>query len=82
MDIILIILIGGLAGWIASKIYRGSGYGIFGSIVIGILGSFLGFWLFDELDFHISDGIIGTLIAGIVGALLILVILNLIRRSR
>ena len=46
MDIILFLLLGALAGWIAGKIMKGSGFGLIGNIVVGVIGAFIGGFLF------------------------------------
>ena len=45
MEILVILLIGALAGWLGSVIFKGSGLGLIGNIIVGILGSFVGYWL-------------------------------------
>jgi len=60
---------------------KGSGFGLVGDLVVGVIGSFIGVWLFGLL--HISaGGIIGLLIASVVGALLLLYLVRIVRRSR
>jgi len=49
MEIIVILIIGGAAGWLGSMIYTGSGLGILGNIVVGIIGSMVGYWLLGKL---------------------------------
>ena len=70
--------IGILAGFLAGKIWKGSGFGVVGDLIIGVVGSFIGVWVFGLL--HISSsGILGLLIAAIVGALILLYIIRLIK---
>lgn len=82
MEIIIILIIGGAAGWLGSMIYKGSGLGIFGNIAVGILGSYVGYWLFGKLDIHLGTGWIGTILTGASGAIIILFLLNLLFRRR
>jgi uncharacterized membrane protein YeaQ/YmgE (transglycosylase-associated protein family) len=82
MEILVIILIGAIAGWLGSVIYKGSGLGIIGNIVVGILGSFVGYWLLGQLGIHLGTGWIGAILTGAIGAIIILVILNLLFRRR
>jgi len=82
MEIIVILLIGGAAGWLGSMIYKGSGMGILGNIVVGIIGSFVGYWLLGKLGVNLGTGWIGAILTGAVGAIVILLLLNLIIRKR
>lgn len=82
MEILVIILIGAIAGWLGGVIYKGSGFGIIGNIVVGILGSFVGYWLLGQLGIHLGSGWIGAILTGAIGAIIILVILNLLFKRR
>ena len=82
MEIIVTLLIGALAGWLGSVIYKGSGLGLLGNIVVGIIGSFVGYWLLGKLGIHLGTGWIGAILTGALGAIVILVLLNLIFRRR
>lgn len=62
-------------------IYRGSGLGIIGNIAIGILGSFVGYWLLGKLGISLGTGWIGAILTGAVGAILILLVVNLISKK-
>jgi len=77
-SILVIILVGALAGWLGSMIFKGSGLGLIGNIVVGILGSFVGSWLLGKLGVNLGAGWIGSILTGALGALVILVLLNLI----
>jgi uncharacterized membrane protein YeaQ/YmgE (transglycosylase-associated protein family) len=80
MEHLLIFLgIGILAGFLAGKIWKGSGFGLVGDLIVGVVGSFIGVWVLSL--FHISSsGILGLLVAAIVGALILLYIIRLIKR--
>jgi uncharacterized membrane protein YeaQ/YmgE (transglycosylase-associated protein family) len=76
--ILVWIIVGLVAGVLASMVV-GSGYGIIGDIVIGIVGAFVGGWLFRQLGWHSPfGGIAGTIVVAFVGACLLLLILRLI----
>ncbi len=77
--ILILLFIGLVAGWLAGLIWKGGGFGLLWNLVIGVAGSFIGGFIFRLLgiSFH---GIIGSIIAALVGALLLLVIVNAIRR--
>ena len=79
MGIIWFILIGMVAGWLAGQIMKGSGFGVIGDIVVGILGAILGGLLFNALQLP-WGGLVGSLIVATIGAILLIFILRLIRR--
>ena len=80
MEILVILLIGGLAGWLGSTIYQGSGLGLLGNIVVGIIGSFVGYWLLGKLGVHLGTGWVGAILTGAIGAIVILILINLVVR--
>jgi uncharacterized membrane protein YeaQ/YmgE (transglycosylase-associated protein family) len=78
---LLWVAIGLIAGWLASAVV-GGGYGVVGDIVVGVVGAFLGGWLFQAL--HIASpfaGLPGTIFIAFIGAVVLLLVLRLIRRS-
>lgn len=75
-------IIGLIAGWLASAVV-GGGYGVLGDIIVGIVGAFLGGWLFRALGVSRPEGgIVGTIIVAFVGAVVLLLLLRLIHRGR
>lgn len=82
MEIIGTIIIGALAGWLGSMVFKGSGLGLLWNIIIGIFGGFVGYWLFGVLNISLGDGWIGAILTGAIGALLILFVLNLILKKK
>jgi uncharacterized membrane protein YeaQ/YmgE (transglycosylase-associated protein family) len=78
MEIIVILIIGAVAGWLGSTIYKGSGLGLIGNIVVGIVGSFVGYWALGKLGINLGTGWIGAILTGAIGAIIILILLNLI----
>jgi len=78
MEIVVILLIGAAAGWLGSMIFKGSGLGLIGNIVVGIVGGVLGYWILGKLGVSLGDGWIGVILTGALGAIVILAILNLI----
>lgn len=80
MDLLTWIIVGLVAGVLASLVAGGSGYGIIGDIVIGVVGAFIGGWLFGAL--HIASpisGLAGTIFVAFIGAVVLLVVLRVIR---
>jgi uncharacterized membrane protein YeaQ/YmgE (transglycosylase-associated protein family) len=81
--ILVIVLIGAAAGWLGSFLFTGSGLGLFGNIIVGILGSFVGSWLLKELKISIGGGVIvNAIITGAIGALVILFLISLVYRKK
>jgi uncharacterized membrane protein YeaQ/YmgE (transglycosylase-associated protein family) len=81
MEIVVILIIGAVAGWLGSKLYKGSGLGIFGNIAFGIIGGFVGYWLLGKMHVSLGAGWIGVILTGALGAFLLLVLLNLLFRK-
>jgi len=79
-SIIVWIIIGGVAGWLAGLIVKGSGYGLIGDIIVGIVGAFIGGWLAGALGISIGGGLISSIIVAVVGAVILLFALRLIKR--
>ena len=82
MEILVTLIIGAAAGWLGSMIYKGGGLGILGNIVVGIIGSFVGYWLLGKLGVSLGTGWVGAILTGAIGAIIILVILNLLFKKR
>ncbi|HET8940848.1 MAG TPA: GlsB/YeaQ/YmgE family stress response membrane protein [Rudaea sp.] len=78
--IIIFLIVGGIAGWLAGLVVRGRGLGIVGNIVVGIVGAFISGWLLPGLNLGLT-GIIGSIIYAAIGAIILLVIIMLIRRT-
>ena len=75
MSIIWFLIIGVLAGWIAGELTRGSGFGLLGNLIVGIVGALLGGFLFDILDIG-PYGLLGQLLMSVIGAVSFLFILS------
>ncbi len=80
MSFIYFIIIGGIAGWLAGKIMKGGGFGLVMNIVLGIIGSMVGGWVFNFLGLSTDGGTIGSLVTALVGAVLILYVARLIKK--
>jgi uncharacterized membrane protein YeaQ/YmgE (transglycosylase-associated protein family) len=80
-SLIVILIVGIVAGWLAGQIMRGSGFGLIGDLVVGIIGAFIGTWLWDVLHLPtIGNFWINAIVIATAGALVLLLILRLIRR--
>jgi uncharacterized membrane protein YeaQ/YmgE (transglycosylase-associated protein family) len=74
------LVIGAVAGWLAGVIMKGYGFGLVGNVVVGILGSVIGGWLFGTLFVGAPGGIGGAIIGATTGAVILLFLLRLVRR--
>lgn len=74
-----VILIGILAGFLAGKLMRGKGFGLLVDLLLGIVGSFVGSWVFVKLGIATSGGFVGQLLVSLVGALILLFLVRLVR---
>jgi len=79
--IIIILIVGAVAGWLAGLIVRGMGFGLIGNIIVGIVGAFIAGWLLPRVGIAIGGGMIASIINATIGAVVLLVILGLIRRG-
>jgi uncharacterized membrane protein YeaQ/YmgE (transglycosylase-associated protein family) len=80
MSLIIFLIIGAVAGWLAGLIVRGIGFGLIGNIVVGIVGAFIAGWLLPKLNIYIGGDILANIINATIGAVILLVIIGLIRR--
>ena len=82
MDILTWLIVGLVAGVLASFVV-GGGFGLLGDIVIGIIGAFVGGWIFRQMGWGApGGGLVGTIFVAFIGAVVLLLILRLIRRAR
>ena len=79
--LVIWLLIGAIAGWLAGQIMSGGGFGLVGDIIVGIIGAFIAGALFPRLGFALGGGVVGTIIAAAIGACLLLFVVRLVRRG-
>lgn len=79
-QLIVWIVVGGIAGILADVAVRGIGLSLGEAILVGIIGAFLGGWLFGELGIRVGEGIVGTIVAAFVGAVILLFLIRTLRR--
>jgi len=78
--ILVIVIVGALAGWLAGLIVKGYGFGLLGNIVVGIVGAFIAGLLFPRLGFSLGSGIAGGVLHATVGAVILLLLIKVIKR--
>jgi uncharacterized membrane protein YeaQ/YmgE (transglycosylase-associated protein family) len=79
MGILYWLIVGGIAGWLAGKVARGRSFGLLGNILIGLVGAVVGGYAFDVLGLSAS-GTIGNIIVAFVGGVILVAVVNVIRR--
>jgi len=80
MNILWFFIIGIVAGWLAGQLMKGGGYGLIGDLVIGVIGAFIGGWLFGALGVR-AGGLIGSLITATIGAMILVFLVRLIKKA-
>ena len=80
--LIIILIVGAIAGWLAGQVMRGTGFGLMWDIIIGLAGALIGGWLLPRLGIFIGGGIIAAIINATIGAVILLAIITLVRRMR
>jgi uncharacterized membrane protein YeaQ/YmgE (transglycosylase-associated protein family) len=79
--VVIWLVIGAIAGWLAGLIVKGYGFGLVGNIVVGIVGAVLAGWLLPRLGFVFIGGIAAAIINAVIGAVILLLIIGLFKRG-
>ncbi|MGY3427156.1 putative membrane protein YeaQ/YmgE (transglycosylase-associated protein family) [Bradyrhizobium sp. F1.13.4] len=77
--LLVILFVGLVAGWLAGKVVRGTGFGIIGDIVVGIAGALVASFLFPKLGIRIGTGLISEIVYSAIGAVILLLVVRLVR---
>ena len=81
MGLIVFLIVGAIAGWLAGQVMKGGGYGLIGDIVVGILGAIVAGFLFPSLGIMLGAGVIGQIISAAIGACILLFVFRLVKRA-
>ena len=81
MDIVYLVLVGIAAGWLAGQVTKGGGFGLVGDLIIGVIGAFVGGFLFNALGVSAGANTLGSLITATVGAIVLLVVLRVVKKA-
>lgn len=79
-SLIVFLIIGAIAGWLAGLIVKGFGFGLLGNIVVGIVGALVAGFLFPRFGFAIGGGIVASIINATIGAVILLLLVKVLRR--
>ncbi len=77
-SLLVIIVVGIVAGWLAGRVMAGGGFGLIGDLLVGLVGAFIGDWLLPRLGVHLGVGIVGLIFNAFIGAVVLLLILRLV----
>lgn len=78
-SLLVILFVGLVAGWLAGKIVRGTGFGIIGDILVGIAGALVANFLLPKLGIHLGSGLVSEIIHSLIGAIVLLLVVRLVR---
>jgi len=79
-SLLVILIIGAIAGWLAGVVMKGGGFGLLGDIVVGIIGAFVGYFVLGKLGISLGVGWIGSIVTAMIGAIIVLALVRLLRR--
>ncbi len=77
-SLLVILLVGLVAGWLAGKIVRGAGFGLIGDLVVGIVGALIASWLLPRLGINLGVGLVREIVNATIGAIILLIVLRLV----
>jgi uncharacterized membrane protein YeaQ/YmgE (transglycosylase-associated protein family) len=78
-SIIVFLIVGAIAGWLAGVIVKGFGFGLLGNIVVGIVGAFIAGWLFPQLGWGVGGGFLWAILHATIGAVILHIIIRIVR---
>ena len=81
MSLLLFLVVGIVAGWLAGVLVQGGGFGLVGDLVVGVVGAFLGGFLFSTFGASAGGGLLGSIIVATVGAVVLLFLVRLVKRA-
>ena len=78
--LVIWLIVGAVAGWLAGMLVKGGGYGLIGDIIVGVVGGLIAGWLLPQIGIGTGGGIVGSIISALIGAVILLIVLRLIKR--
>ncbi|WPD20725.1 MAG: GlsB/YeaQ/YmgE family stress response membrane protein [Candidatus Electrothrix aestuarii] len=79
-QLLIMLGLGALAGWLAGKIIKGGGSGLIVNMIVGIIGSVIGGWTFGKLGISVGNDLVGALVTSVVGAIILLFVVGLVKK--
>ena len=80
-SLLVFLIIGAIAGWLAGLIMKGYGLGLVGNIIVGVIGAFIAGWLLPMVGLNIGGGIVAAIIDALIGAIILLFVIGLFKRA-
>jgi uncharacterized membrane protein YeaQ/YmgE (transglycosylase-associated protein family) len=80
-SLLVMLIIGAIAGWLAGRIVEGYGFGTLGNIVVGVVGAFIAGLILPRIGFTVGGGLISAVIHSTLGAVILLVLIRLVKRA-
>lgn len=80
-SLLVFLIVGAVAGWLAGQLVKGYGFGLLGNIVVGIVGALIAGWLFPFIGIGLGSGMVGAIIHATIGAVILLVLLRLVKQA-
>jgi uncharacterized membrane protein YeaQ/YmgE (transglycosylase-associated protein family) len=77
-SLLVVVVVGLVAGWLAGVAVRGSGFGIVGDVIVGWLGALIGHWLLPQLNIHLGTGIVALIVDALIGAVALLLVIRVL----
>lgn len=79
--LIVRLIVGAIAGWLAGLVVKGYGFGLLGNIVVGIVGAFIAGWLLPKVGIVIGGGVIANIINALIGAIILLLLIRIVKSA-
>lgn len=80
MNWLYFLIIGAISGWLAGQLMKGSGFGLIGNIILGVIGAVVGGWLFSVLGIKMDNDTLGSIITSVAGAAVVLFVAGLFKK--
>ena len=80
-DLIIFLVVGLCAGWIAGKFVGGGGFGIIGDLIVGVIGAFIGRWIFGAMGISAGQSVAAAIGIATIGAVILVLILRMVRKT-
>ncbi|MDX3926421.1 MAG: GlsB/YeaQ/YmgE family stress response membrane protein [Shinella sp.] len=80
-SIVVFLIVGAIAGWLAGLLVSGFGFGLIGNIVVGIVGAFIAGFLFPAIGISLGSGIVAAILHSTIGAVILLVLIKVVKQS-
>jgi uncharacterized membrane protein YeaQ/YmgE (transglycosylase-associated protein family) len=77
-SLLVILIVGIVAGWLAGRVMEGGGFGLIGDLIVGLIGAFIGDWLLPRIGIHLGSGIVVLILNAFIGAVVLLLLLRLV----